>query len=96
MQFLKKSFFGLIWSIGLFFLIALIVGVFLAPGTVSESSSKTFKEGYAAGYEKGREFGRKYSTILLLVPLAIGFGGSFMGILPGTRKKSKKPDNESA
>ncbi len=96
MQFLKKSFFGLVWSIGLFLLISLIVGIFLAPSTVHESNSQTFKEGYNEGYKKGHEFGQKYSTILLLVPLAIGFGGAFMGVLPGTRNKSKNIDNENA
>lgn len=94
MQFLKKSFFGLIWSVVFFVLISLIVGIFLAP--VSESKGKTFKEGYSKGYDKGNKFGQKYSTILLLAPLAIGLGGSFMGVLPGTRKKTKKIDNENA
>ena len=89
MQFLKKSFFGLIWSIGLFLLISLMVGIFLSPSVELQSDTQTFKEGYNAGYEQGHEFGQKYATILLLVPLVIGFGGSFMGILPGTRKKSK-------
>ena len=85
MQLLKKSFFGLIWSIGLFSFISLMIGIFLSSDTVLQNTNQTSKEGYNIGHE----FWEKYSTILLFIPLAIGFGGSFMEILPGTRKKSK-------
>ena len=85
MLFLKKSFFGLIWSTGLFLFISLMIGIFLSSDIESANTNQTSQEGYNIGHE----FGQKYSTILFFIPLAIGFGGSFMEILPGTRKKSK-------
>lgn len=95
MQFLKKFFFGLVWSIGIFFMVAFIAAIVLAPSSVSEDNVQTFEEGYESGYKQGHEFGQKYSSILLLLPLAVGFGGAFMGILPGTRKKTETTDDNS-
>jgi hypothetical protein len=56
------------------------------------NNDQTFKEAFDNGfdnaYPQGYDIGKKYGLIIFIVPLVIGFGGSFMRVLPGTRRKN--------
>ena len=91
--FLKKIFFGIIWSVIIFILFSTILSFTYTSDKKTNEEKQTFKEAYDSGYDnaypQGYEFGRKYGLLVFIVPLALGFGGSFMRVLPGTRRKNK-------
>ena len=58
----------------------------------SSSFQESYQEGYNSGHQKGYETGQKYAIYILLGPIIAGFGGSFLGLLPGTRKKKVQKD----
>jgi len=77
MQFFKKMFFGFVWSVGIFISSSVLIGIIESSTLVSHNDSQ---------YGEDDNVGSQYSTVLLGA-LAIGFGGSFMGVLPGVRKE---------
>jgi len=89
--FFKKLFFGIIWSVAIFMLFSTVLSFTYTSDDNASDNKQTFSEGFDAGYDnaypQGYEFGRKYGLIILIIPLVIGFGGSFMRVLPGTRRR---------
>ncbi len=93
--FFKKLFFGVLWSIAIFMLISTIKLVTVVSSVMLTSdlelNKQTYKEAqdssYDTSYSQNYEFARKYGVIVFFGSLAIGFGGSFMRVLPGTRRR---------
>jgi len=93
----KKLFFGIVWSIIIFMLISTIKLITFVSSVVLSSDLELNKQSYKkaqdssydAAYSQNYEFARKYGLIVFFGSLAIGFGGSFTRILPGTRRKNK-------
>lgn len=86
---MKRFLLGAGWSF-VFWMGALIVGGAIV-GAAAGSATTSAADGARAGEAAGEAFGEAYGGLLLLVSLAAGGVGTFMGWLPGT-----KPENEVA
>lgn len=91
---IRRVLFGIFWF-GVFTLALLTIGGGIAGASASgEVSAQTqagarpgFSEGYQVGVAAGAEFRERYGRLVVASAAVLAAAGSFVGLLPGTRKQ---------
>jgi hypothetical protein len=83
---MKRVFAGFGWFLATYFGILMLCGAIL--GAVYQA--RTGDASFGGGYRVGNEFGQRFGGIIFLFSVAFSVAGTWMGVLPGTRRK--KPE----
>lgn len=82
---MKRLAFGFLWFVVFLVVGMLVLGIVAAPDT---SGYNEAVQSYEAGYAAGHEAGQRYGKIIILGALVLSALGTFLGWLPGTRRRS--------
>ena len=93
---MRKVLFGIVWFL-VFWLGSLIVAGAIVGGLAGHQASvahpastvsQGYDQGYAAGHAAGRALSKKYGSLFWIGSLIFAVGGSALGVLPGTQRRS--------
>lgn len=87
---MRCLFFGFIWFILFSILLIFVAGAFAGNSVAEPTHPQTAAEILATSQAAGEDFGAKYGGLLILGALVLSVAGTALGILPGTKRKTKE------
>ena len=83
---MRRFLFCTLWFVVIFIVLTLVTSAI--GSEIACPGSEVTDEAIACAHSTGVAFGDKYGMLLVLASAALSLAGTFLGLLPGTKKRS--------